>query len=328
MAFLRFALVALVVASSLVADAASTPHYARHVVPIRRIHHQQLTNRLSPRAFDSPNTPPVKQSRKRRSCRPRQSQSQSITVTATSEAPTSTTSKDSPPTPKPTPTTTKAAAAPPPPTTTKANNGGNGGNGGNAKPANWPNQTQAGAAPTATRTSPADPYLNELSKSYNNANNPLYNTVHKGDMTYYGQGLGACGDTYDDNSFTAAVSQLLYDAWPGATAETNRNPICGPFVPGRRTLSDSGRFITAVPGQSFVNVGGDGLLNCDPSPSVQCHIPLTATVRHGGKSIVVKIVDRCEGCKPGDIDLTPAAFAALADPALGRTDVEWEFNKY
>lgn len=104
------------------------------------------------------------------------------------------------------------------------------------------------------------------------------------------------------------------------------NPICGPYVPGRKTLSQAGNFVTAIGGQSFVNIGGDGLLNC--APGVQCHIPMTATVTHGGKSIQVKIVDRCEGCAEGDIDLTPAGFAALADMGLGRTDVEWFFNKY
>ncbi|KAJ6618764.1 hypothetical protein B0H10DRAFT_2029072 [Mycena sp. CBHHK59/15] len=51
-------------------------------------------------------------------------------------------------------------------------------------------------------------------------------------MTYYGQGLGACGDVYDDSSFTAAVSQLMFDAWPGASAEQNRyapTPLLLPF---------------------------------------------------------------------------------------------------
>lgn len=162
-----------------------------------------------------------------------------------------------------------------------------------------------------------------------------------------GQGLGACGDTYDDDSFTAAVSRLMYDKWPGAVAgEMNRyvlfqhasfpcslhgvcpprNPICGPFVPGRKTINQAGNFVTAIGGQSYVNLGGDGLLNC--APGVQCHIPLTATVKHGDKQIQVKIVDRCEGCAEGDIDLTPAGFRALADMGLGRTDVEWFFNKY
>uniref|UniRef100_A0A8H8CG68 RlpA-like protein double-psi beta-barrel domain-containing protein n=1 Tax=Psilocybe cubensis TaxID=181762 RepID=A0A8H8CG68_PSICU len=184
---------------------------------------------------------------------------------------------------------------------------------------------QASAAPTAVRTSPADPYLLELSKPYNNANNPLFNKVYVGQMTYYAQGLGACGDTYDDSSFTAAVSKLLYDAWPGATASRNRNPICGPYVGGRKIINDLGLFVTAVPGSEFINIGGDGFPNCDPQS--QCHVPLTATVKHGNKSIQVKIVDRCEACAEGDIDLTPTAFAALADMSLGRTSVEWSFNK-
>jgi hypothetical protein len=28
---------------------------------------------------------------------------------------------------------------------------------------------------------------------------------------FSGQGLGACGDVYDDQSFTAAVSMLMFD---------------------------------------------------------------------------------------------------------------------
>ncbi|KAJ6554581.1 hypothetical protein B0H19DRAFT_948609, partial [Mycena capillaripes] len=97
-----------------------------------------------------------------------------------------------------------------------------------------------------------------------------------------GQGLGACGDVYDDNSFTAAVSMEMFDNWPGASAEQNRNPICGPFVPGRMALSNAG----------------------------------------------LMIVDRCVGCQVNDIDLTPAAFAALADMSLGRTFVTWKFNQW
>ncbi|KAJ7840372.1 hypothetical protein B0H14DRAFT_2360685, partial [Mycena olivaceomarginata] len=94
------------------------------------------------------------------------------------------------------------------------------------------------------------------------------------------QGTGACGDVYDDSSFTAAVSHLMYDAWPGANpTETNRNPICGPFVPGRT-------------------------------------------------SIQVNIVDCCQNCTRHDIDLTPAAFTALADMRVGRTDVTWKFDNW
>ncbi|KAJ7761845.1 hypothetical protein B0H14DRAFT_2972967 [Mycena olivaceomarginata] len=57
--------------------------------------------------------------------------------------------------------------------------------------------------------------------------------------------------------------------------------------------------------------------------------PLTATVTHQGTSIQVQIVDRCAACKEGDIDLTPAAFTALAtNISIGRTDVTWSFDNW
>ncbi|KAF7297245.1 DPBB-1 domain-containing protein [Mycena indigotica] len=198
------------------------------------------------------------------------------------------------------------------------------------KPSDWPTATQAGRVPTSTVASAHDPYLEELSKAIDYSGYDMFTQVHEGDMTYYGQGLGACGDVYDDNSFTAAVSQDMFDTWPGASGAQNRNPICGPFVPGRQALNNAGLMVTAIKSSiaGHALIGGDGLINCVGSADVQCHIPMTATVTHGSKSIQVKIVDRCVGCKVGDIDLTPAAFAALADPALGRTSVKWQFNKW
>ncbi|KAF7373555.1 DPBB-1 domain-containing protein [Mycena sanguinolenta] len=202
------------------------------------------------------------------------------------------------------------------------------------KPADWPTATQSGPQPTSTVASASDPYLEELSKAIDNSGNSAFTGVHTGDMTYYSQGLGACGDVYDDSSFTAAVSHLMFDSWPGATAAQNRNPICGPFVPGRMTLNDAGVMVSAVKSSipGYAEIGGDGLINCvgtgTGSSDVQCHIPLTATVTHGGKSIQVQIVDRCAACQEGDIDLTPAAFTALADMSLGRTDVTWQFDNW
>ncbi|KAJ7181924.1 RlpA-like double-psi beta-barrel-protein domain-containing protein-containing protein, partial [Mycena filopes] len=82
----------------------------------------------------------------------------------------------------------------------------------------------------------------------------------------------ACGDQYDDDSFTAAVSLDMYDK--------------------------------------------------------SCHVPLTATVTHAGKSIQVQIVDRCTNCSVGDLDMTPTAFAALADLSLGRLPATWRFDNW
>nr|GAT51172.1 predicted protein [Mycena chlorophos] len=199
------------------------------------------------------------------------------------------------------------------------------------KPSDWPTATQHGDVPTSTVASSSDPYLEELSKGIDYSSYDVFTQVHSGDMTYYGQGLGACGDVYDDNSFTAAVSHLMFDAWLGADPSAqNRNPICGPFVPGRQALNSEGVMATAIKSSigGYAEIGGDGLINCVGSTDARCHVPMTATVTHGGKSIQVAIVDRCAACKEGDIDLTPAAFAALADMSLGRTDVQWQFNNW
>ena len=48
-------------------------------------------------------------------------------------------------------------------------------------------------------------------------------------------------------------------------------------------------------------------------------------VSRADKSVVVTVVDRCAGCKYGDIDLSRAAFAQLASLGEGRINVTWEF---
>jgi expansin (peptidoglycan-binding protein) len=40
-------------------------------------------------------------------------------------------------------------------------------------------------------------------------------------------------------------------------------------------------------------------------------------------SVLVRIVDRCPECKPGDIDLSREAFAKIADMVAGRVPISW-----
>jgi expansin (peptidoglycan-binding protein) len=40
--------------------------------------------------------------------------------------------------------------------------------------------------------------------------------------------------------------------------------------------------------------------------------------------VTVRIVDLCPECKTGHLDLSREAFAQIADPALGRVDIEWQ----
>ncbi|KAG0151020.1 hypothetical protein CROQUDRAFT_651536 [Cronartium quercuum f. sp. fusiforme G11] len=104
--------------------------------------------------------------------------------------------------------------------------------------------------------------------------------LRSGDATYYGTGLGACGETSTDDSMIAAVSHLLFDNFPGATANPNSNPICG-------------RKVKAT---------------------------------HNGKSVVVKIIDRCVACQIFDLDFSPTAFGEIGPMDEGRLHgMTWEF---
>jgi len=40
-------------------------------------------------------------------------------------------------------------------------------------------------------------------------------------------------------------------------------------------------------------------------------------------SVVVRVSDRCPGCQPGGLDLSPAAFRRLAPLGAGRIDIRW-----
>lgn len=51
-----------------------------------------------------------------------------------------------------------------------------------------------------------------------------------------------------------------------------------------------------------------------------------ATLNYQGKSVTVSIVDKCMGCKYGDLDLSPTAFEKLASESVGRLDMSWSFN--
>lgn len=152
---------------------------------VPRVRHHQLANRL-PRDIDQ--LAPSRRFRRRNSCikPPPRNNSASLHSTSTS--------------------------ASKPATLLPLNGGG--------VPSGWQTVTRSAFGPT--RTSDADPYLLSLSEAVDNSANHWFTSVHEGNMTYYGQGLGACGDTYDDKSFTAAVSMIMFDAWPGATAEQNR----------------------------------------------------------------------------------------------------------
>lgn len=59
----------------------------------------------------------------------------------------------------------------------------------------------------------------------------------------------------------------------------------------------------------------------NPNTNPLCGHKLRAV--RNGNSIDLTVVDRCVGCQPTDIDVSPGAFKQLADPSLGRVEVTW-----
>lgn len=115
---------------------------------------------------------------------------------------------------------------------------------------------------------------------------PSNRDTFTGDLTYYDTGIGACGWTNTASQNIVAVSHILFDA-AGSSSQnggnSNNNPLCGRML--RATRFDS-------------RIGQQ-------------------------RSVDLKVVDRCVGCKEHDIDVSYSAFDHVADRAQGRVSVQW-----
>lgn len=59
----------------------------------------------------------------------------------------------------------------------------------------------------------------------------------------------------------------------------------------------------------------------NPNANPLCGMKLR--LRRDGKSVDVKVVDRCVGCKETDLDVTETVFKKVADLDQGRVVMEW-----
>ncbi|KAI0105513.1 RlpA-like double-psi beta-barrel-protein domain-containing protein-containing protein [Nemania sp. FL0031] len=75
--------------------------------------------------------------------------------------------------------------------------------------------------------------------------------------------------------------------------------------------------IVAVSWQLFDQYTPNGNPNLNSLCGRQIQINLN------GKSTVVTVEDRCQGCQYGDLDVPVAVFSQLADPNVGRTQMTW-----
>jgi len=62
----------------------------------------------------------------------------------------------------------------------------------------------------------------------------------------------------------------------------------------------------------------------NPNNNPICGKKLTA--HYQGKSVTVKVTDRCGGCEGNSLDFSPAAFKQIADPNLGRIQMTWSWD--
>ncbi|KAI9755049.1 MAG: hypothetical protein M4579_004453 [Chaenotheca gracillima] len=65
----------------------------------------------------------------------------------------------------------------------------------------------------------------------------------------------------------------------------------------------------------------------DPNANPLCGLVIRAArddeQAGGRRSVDLTVVDRCVGCQPNDLDVSPGAFKKLANPDDGRVDVTW-----
>jgi hypothetical protein len=84
-------------------------------------------------------------------------------------------------------------------------------------------------------------------------------------------------------------------------------------------VSNDSQLVCALPGAVFDKKTPNG----NPNKNPLCGRKVKVT--RGGKSVTVRVVDRCGPCKSNDIDLSPTAFGKLASLGVGRTQVTWKF---
>jgi expansin (peptidoglycan-binding protein) len=98
-------------------------------------------------------------------------------------------------------------------------------------------------------------------------------------------------------------------------------------VPGGDVQTGEGTFYAATgAGNCSFDASPDNLMvaamnNTDYANAQMCGAYIEITGPLG--VVVVRIVDRCPECAPGDVDLSREAFALIANPADGRVPISW-----
>ncbi|KAI0554177.1 RlpA-like double-psi beta-barrel-protein domain-containing protein-containing protein [Xylaria curta] len=61
------------------------------------------------------------------------------------------------------------------------------------------------------------------------------------------------------------------------------------------------------------------------NPNLNTYCGRKIKISRGGKSVVVTVRDRCEGCQKNDLDVPVKVFSQLANPNDGRVKMTWDW---
>ncbi|MCJ1341633.1 hypothetical protein MMC09_006929 [Bachmanniomyces sp. S44760] len=88
-------------------------------------------------------------------------------------------------------------------------------------------------------------------------------------------------------------------------------------------MSTGGEMVFAVSHSVFDSFARGSNPNANPLCGRRIRASRFDEQANAQRSVDLTLVDRCVGCNPTDIDVSPAAFAELADPGAGRVTVTW-----
>jgi hypothetical protein len=124
-------------------------------------------------------------------------------------------------------------------------------------------------------------------------------------------------NTGSSSSGNSALNKLLSQTFTGGDGTYYATGLGACGITNKDTdfiAAVSLDFFDTFPGYNGANPNNNGL--CGRKVSVE----------YEGKTITVALTDRCTGCAYDALDFSPAAFNALADPALGRIHgLKWHF---
>ncbi|KAI8384341.1 RlpA-like double-psi beta-barrel-protein domain-containing protein-containing protein [Radiomyces spectabilis] len=101
----------------------------------------------------------------------------------------------------------------------------------------------------------------------------------------------------------------------------------------KRSFSGDGTFYTVGMGSCGTDDSNEDMvaalnapqMGSSSNPNNNPNCGRKARVKGPKGSVTVKIVDTCPPCKKGDLDLSPAAFAKIADMSEGRVSISWNW---